>query len=72
MQSKDAITSIDVTQMPTPTRIPTDETTVSQEEEVTSESNDEKEEISDLSKRFIPEHKKADAALTFPEKVSCS
>ena len=52
------------------------ETTITPKKEESSEDNEEKKVESDeamaktsSAKRFIPEHKKPDAALTFPEKV---
>jgi len=57
--------------MSSPTSIPADvSTSTSQHCESISESSIEKQESSsDESKRFIPDHKKPDAALTFPEKL---
>jgi hypothetical protein len=50
-----------------------DNITVTPKEQTPSsnaDSDESKEEEDEPSKRFIPEHKKPDAALTFPEKVS--
>jgi hypothetical protein len=77
MQLNDALTSIDGADIPAPTLLAANGPNVPEKGQEKSESQSDKapeakseHENSDKSKRFIPEHKKPDSALTFPEKVS--
>jgi hypothetical protein len=58
--------------LPSPTREDNNTKTPKEESPAGNADSDESkdEEEDEPSKRFIPEHKKPDAALTFPEKVS--
>ena len=63
-QSSDTQPAVTIMEMPSNTNIST------QPDQASSDSDEAKDQLGDQSKRFIPDHKKPDAALTFPEKVS--
>ena len=72
------LTSLDESEIPAPTPLPTSVSAANQLNQAASQgvkSNfasaaKPETENGDESKRYIPDHKKPDAALTFPEKVS--
>lgn len=78
MQTNDIPTSIDGTEIPAPTPLPTSGPNTTDKDQGTADSHHSdnaaeakpENDKADQSKRFIPEHKKPDSALTFPEKVS--
>ena len=79
MQSNEVPTSIDGTDIPAPTPPASNGSKAAEieKDQAKSESSSDKAsqsaseaEKAEQAKRFIPEYKKADSALTFPEKVS--
>ena len=68
-QSMDTQAAVNMMEMPKTSPLPSTENTSSQPDQASSDSDGAKDESGDQAKRFIPDHKKPDAALTFPEKV---
>jgi hypothetical protein len=69
-QSSETQTTSNAMEMPKPSALPSNASSSNQPDQTSSDSDSGKDQTSDQAKRFIPDHKKPDAALTFPEKVS--
>lgn len=67
-QSGDTQSTVNVMEMSKPSLLPSNASRSTQKDLASSDSDGGKDESSE-TKRFIPDHKKPDAALTFPEKL---
>ena len=68
-QSSDTQAEVSMMEMPKQNPLPSNANSSTQPDQASSDSDGAKDQGGDQSKRFIPDHKKPDAALTFPEKV---